>query len=183
MERIVKLVWPAEEYLPQYVAALERGWSPNNLRPVAAAEELAQIAADGAAFLASLVDRHPRGKTVTMPDGSTVPRLPGYRKWMWDGEFCGSISFRWQHGTEALPPYCLGHIGYGVVPERRRQGYGYEAAAGLRDWAFGQPGVERMTGDCWSDNIASARILEKLGMRSVGTLDSGLQLWQMERPS
>ena len=27
-----------------------------------------------------------------MPDGSFVPRLPGYRRWLWDGKFCGSIS-------------------------------------------------------------------------------------------
>jgi len=35
---------------------------------------------------------------------------------MWDGEFCGQIAFRWQPGTEALPPHCLGHVGYSVVP-------------------------------------------------------------------
>ena len=28
---------------------------------------------------------------------------PGYVRWMWDGEFCGSTGFRWQRGTEALP--------------------------------------------------------------------------------
>ncbi len=48
---------------------------------------------------------------------------------MWDGEFCGSIGFRWQPGTEALPPTCLGHIGYGVVPWKRGRGY---ATAALR---------------------------------------------------
>jgi len=42
---------------------------------------------------------------------------------MWDGEFCGSIGFRWQPGTTALPPYCLGHIGYSAVPWKRGNGY------------------------------------------------------------
>ena len=28
-----------------------------------------------------------------------MPRLPSYRLWMWDGEFAGSISLRWQPGT------------------------------------------------------------------------------------
>jgi len=46
---------------------------------------------------------------------------------MWDGEFCGSISFRWQPGTTELPPYCLGHIGYSVVPWRRQRGYATRA--------------------------------------------------------
>jgi len=54
----MKLVWPAPEYLPSYVAALERGWSPDNIRGgVAAQEELERIAANPAAFLASLVDK------------------------------------------------------------------------------------------------------------------------------
>jgi len=54
----MKLVWPAPEYLPSYVAALERGGSPDNIRGgVAAQEELERIAANPAAFLASLVDK------------------------------------------------------------------------------------------------------------------------------
>lgn len=108
----MRLVWPSREFLAGYLAALERGWSPDNMRGQAAAdEELARIASDANAFLASLVDLEGRGEPITLPDGSLVPRLPGYRKWIWDGEFCGSIGLRWQRGTEALPPYCLGHIG------------------------------------------------------------------------
>ena len=56
-----------------------------------------------------------------------VARLPGYRRWLWDGEFCGSIDFRWQPGTTALPPHCLGHIGYGVVPWKQGRGYATRA--------------------------------------------------------
>jgi predicted acetyltransferase len=124
----MKLVWPSAEYLSSYVAALEQGWSADNLRGDAAArEELERIAADADAFCASLVDIDATGGPITLPDGTTVPRLPGYRQWMWDGEFCGSIGLRWQHGTEALPPYCLGHVGYGVVPWKQRLGYATRA--------------------------------------------------------
>lgn len=124
------LVWPARDYLPGYIAALERGWSPDNLRPEAAArEDLARIAEDADEFLASLVDRTGAGAPIALPDGTTVPRLPGYQRWLWDGEFCGSIGFRWQPGTEALPATRLGHIGYSVVPWKRRRGY---ATAALR---------------------------------------------------
>ena len=70
--------------------------------------------------MALLDDREAKRGPVTLPDGSQVPRLPGYRRWMWDGEFCGSIGFRWQPGTSALPPYVLGHIGYSVVPWKQR---------------------------------------------------------------
>ena len=117
------LVWPAERYLPGYVSALERGWSPNNLRPEAGREELGKIARDPARFLEELIDREGKGPPVPMPDGTSVPRLPGYRCWMWDGDFCGSIGLRWQRGTNTLPPYCLGHIGYAVVPWKQRMGY------------------------------------------------------------
>lgn len=78
---------------------------------------------DLVAFIGSMVDREAKGGPVTLPDGSTVPRIPGYRRWLWDGEFCGSIGFRWQPGTTALPPHCLGHIGYAVVPWKQRLGY------------------------------------------------------------
>jgi predicted acetyltransferase len=50
---------------------------------------------------------------------------------MWDGEFAGSIGFRWQPGTTELPPYCLGHIGFSVVPWKRRRGYATQALASL----------------------------------------------------
>ena len=49
---------------------------------------------------ASLVDREARGTPISLPDGATVPRLPGYALWMWDGEFCGSIGLRWQPGPK-----------------------------------------------------------------------------------
>lgn len=48
---------------------------------------------------------------------------------MWDGAFCGSIGFRWQAGTSALPPHVLGHIGFGVVPWKRRLGCATRALA------------------------------------------------------
>ena len=159
----MKLVWPAREYLPGYIAALEKGWSYDNLRGKAVAdEELARIATNADAFLASLVDREAAGGPVTLPDGSKAQRLPGYRRWMWDGEFCGSIGLRWQRGTEALPPYCLGHIGYAVVPWKQRRGY---ATRALRDTlleakAEGLRFVEITTDP---DNVASRRVVEVNG--------------------
>jgi predicted acetyltransferase len=108
----MQLVRPGPEHLASYVAALERGWSADNERGVdAAREELSRIHADAAAFLASMEDREAKGPPVTLPDGSRAKRVPAFRRWLWDGEFCGSIGLRWQPGTTALPPHCLGHIG------------------------------------------------------------------------
>jgi predicted acetyltransferase len=163
MQAELRLVAPSASYLPAYASALERGWSPDNLRAKAAAgEELARIAADSDAFLASLDDREGKGAPVRLPDGSLAPRLPGFRRWLWDGEFCGSISFRWQPGTEALPSHCLGHIGYAVVPWKQRLGY---ATRALRDLlpeavALGMAFVEIITEP---ENVGSRRVIEANG--------------------
>jgi predicted acetyltransferase len=154
----MQLVLPAEPYLASYVDALRRGWAPDNLRPEAAQEELAAIDRDAPAFLASLDDPTGRGEPIVLPDGAQVPRLPGFQRWMWDGEFCGSIGFRWSPGTAALPETCFGHIGYGVVPWKRGRGY---ASAALRQLmpharAIGLPYVELTTRP---DNIASQRVI------------------------
>ncbi len=132
----MELVVPALAHLASYTDALQRGWSPDNVRLAEAArEQLAEIAADPAAFVVSLDGRDPKGVLVTFPDGSKKPRLPGYRLWMWDGDFCGSIGFRWQPGTSALPAYVLGHIGYAVVPWKRRLGYATRALTLMLDEA------------------------------------------------
>jgi predicted acetyltransferase len=159
----LELVWPSIRYLPSYVEALGRGWSPDNLRGEAAArEELERIERDPDAFLASIVDREARGAPIVMPDGTTVPRLPGYARWIWDGEFCGSVGFRWQPGTEALPPTCLGHIGYTVVPWKRRLGYATRAVA-LMLPEVAKEGLRYVEVTTTPENVASQRVIESNG--------------------
>jgi predicted acetyltransferase len=126
--------------------------------PAAGWAELARLDADPVAFLAAQDDREARGEPITLPDGSVVARLPGYRRWMWDGEFAGMINVRWQPDTAALPPHVLGHIGYSVVPWKRGRGY---ATAALRSLlpeldALGLPYVE-LTTDV--DNVASQQVI------------------------
>lgn len=155
----MQLVRPETQHLPSYIAALERGWSADNVRGlVAAQEELVSIAKDPSAFLAVMEDREAKGAPVTLPDGSTVARIPGIRRWLWDGEFCGTIGLRWQDGTAELPPHCLGHIGYAVVPWKQRKGYATMALRALlpEARAVGLPYVEITTDP---ENIASQRVI------------------------
>jgi predicted acetyltransferase len=89
---------------------------------------------------------------------------------MWDGEFCGQIGFRWQPGTAELPPYCLGHIGYAVVPWKRGRGYATKALALLlpQTRLEGLPYVEITTDE---SNSASRHVIEANGGRLVGRFD------------
>ncbi len=155
--RIV-LVQASREYLAAYSDALRRGWSPDNLRDEKRFEELDEIARDPDGFLASHNDREGQGKPLRLPDGSLMPRLPGIVRWIWDGEVAGSIGFRWQSGTAALPPACLGHIGYGIVPWKQGRGYATEALRLILPEAHdvGLPYVE-ITTDL--DNVASQHVI------------------------
>jgi predicted acetyltransferase len=127
----IALLWPSMACLPGYAAALRRGWSPNTTRDESA-EELAKIAADAAGHVAAMINRDGGGEPVTLPDGSRVPRLPGFRQFIWDqaaDAFCGVVSLRWQKGSTELPPHVLGHLGYSVVPWQQRRGIGTRALA------------------------------------------------------
>ncbi|MDN6887643.1 GNAT family N-acetyltransferase [Variovorax sp. CAN2819] len=166
--RPMELVWPSRAYLPSYVSALNRGWARDETRPESGAEDRAAIKANADRFLASLVDREAKGGRIVMPDGSKVRRLPGYKCWMWDGEFCGSIDLRWQPGTDALPLYCLGHIGYNVVPWKQRRGYATRALGAMLKLAAGE-GLKRVEITTSPDNFASQKVIVANGGELVET--------------
>jgi predicted acetyltransferase len=159
----LELVRPERAHLASYQAALQRGWSPDNVRlDVAIAEELGKITTDADGFLAALDDPAARGGAITLPDGSVVPRLPGFRRWLWDGEICGSFGFRWQPPGPDLPPWVLGHIGYAVVPWKRRLGYATRGLGLLLDLVrpLGLPYVDLTTDP---DNQPSQRVITANG--------------------
>jgi predicted acetyltransferase len=157
----VTLVRPGPEHLPSYVDALNRGWSPDTMRD-ASAEHLDKIAADPDGYLAGMDDPQGKAGDVTLPDGSRVKRLPGVVRFAWDGDFCGAINFRWQAGTEALPPYVLGHIGYSVVPWKQGNGYATAALGLLLPEARAQ-GLRWVILTTNPANIASQRVIEHNG--------------------
>ena len=56
-------------------------------------------------------------------------------------------------------------IGWVMAPEHGGQGYGTEGAAELLRICFEDLGLRRVIALCFADNVASWRIMEKLGMR------------------
>ena len=76
------------------------------------------------------------------------------------GQFVGDVVLHWvsdEHKT--------GEIGFSFDPDQQGRGYATEAARALLAFAFDGMGFHRVIGRLEARNTASARVLEKLGMR------------------
>ncbi len=79
-----------------------------------------------------------------------------------DGSYAGMLEARVEgHAVD---------IGYVLARHLWRRGLMKEAVTGLVQWAFAQPEVFRVWAVCDIDNVASARLLESVGMQREGTL-------------
>jgi [ribosomal protein S5]-alanine N-acetyltransferase len=68
------------------------------------------------------------------------------------------------------PGAAVADIGYELAPDCWGQGYASEAARAVVDFGFEQLGLHRIWANCLAENVASARVLERLGMRLEGRL-------------
>jgi ribosomal-protein-alanine N-acetyltransferase len=59
-------------------------------------------------------------------------------------------------------------IGYSLLPEHQRRGFGTELTAALVGWAFGHDAVARVMAETLPDLVGSVRVLEKNGFQCVG---------------
>jgi predicted acetyltransferase len=140
-------------HLRGYIAALERGWSPNNTRDVSTEQiELYRESPE------RLVYELTRQDGLIVVGSRHVPRLPNRVFWLWDGDFCGTINLRYVVGTESLPAYVSGHIGYAVVPWKRQRGYA-TAALGMILPVAREVGLRRVLVTCDANNEPSRRVI------------------------
>jgi ribosomal-protein-alanine N-acetyltransferase len=76
-------------------------------------------------------------------------------------------------------------IGYFVRPDRWRQGIATEAAMATRDEAFERCGIQELIGRCRVENIASARVLAKVGFELLRLfeIDDGIvvEIYRLQR--
>ena len=76
-------------------------------------------------------------------------------------------------------------IGYGVAPGYRKRGLATEAAQGLVDYAFSHPHIKRVDAHTLAERNASTRVLEKVGMRHIGTVhdpeDGEIWHWSLRK--
>ena len=158
----LRLVAPGLDGLPEYAAALAAGWSPDTERDVSA-EQLASLRSNPQGFLFDLTRQD--GNIATA--AGSRPRLPGCIYWINDGAFCGVINLRYVPGTDELPDYVPGHIGYAVVPWKRRLGYATQSLKLLLPIARGR-GLHRVELTCDDDNEPSRRVILRNGGVQIG---------------
>jgi predicted acetyltransferase len=158
----MELVRPEIKYFQSFVVGIQRAALLSDSFFQHEARNLENIVADPEGFIQRQQSIDGGGEPVVLQDGSEVPRLPNINKWIWDGEVCGRIQLRWSPGTTDLPPYCLGHIGYGVFPWKRQRGYASEALRQILPEAkeLGLAFVELSTD---IDNVISQKVISANG--------------------
>lgn len=95
-------------------------------------------------------------------------KAPG-RGWRWTvfptGAFIG-----WCGLTRWNPDYRSASLGYCLHDAAWGYGYATEAASALLEWAFDTLDLNRVQAETDTRNVASARVLEKVGFMREGTL-------------
>jgi hypothetical protein len=84
LDILMELVVPGADNLESYKVALNRGWSPNNLRDVST-EELQRAEQEPQLIFDLANNPTGSGPLVELADGSLVRRIPSIPRWMWDG--------------------------------------------------------------------------------------------------
>ncbi|MDZ5783282.1 GNAT family N-acetyltransferase [Marinococcus luteus] len=92
------------------------------------------------------------------------------------GKVIGTIDFvHWDRG------HANGEIGYTLAPDHWNQGFGSEAAREIIRFGFEDMGLHRIEARCFTENTASAKVMEKVGMVHEGTLRRSLLIQGVRR--
>ena len=96
---------------------------------------------------------------------------PDQRQWyaVWfiylkGGEKIGDLCFKGVSAEGSV------EIGYGILPEFWGRGYATEAVDAVVRWALDQPGIKSVEAETDAENIASQRVLEKIGFKATGQM-------------
>lgn len=107
------------------------------------------------------------------------PSILGWGPWLiidyHNREIIGNAGFKGNPDVDGVI-----EVGYQILKNYQKQGYGYEAVYSLINWAFLHDNVKSIVAECDDSNIGSIRILEKLGMRCVRK-DPPFLLWELNR--
>lgn len=110
------------------------------------------------------------------------PSQLGYGVWLIvrtdDSTLVGDLGFGGKSDNETL------EIGYEILAAYRNEGYATEAVEALIDFAFTQLDAKKIIAHTPLDNIASIRVLEKIGMQNIEKIavpdTLGLEVYKWE---
>jgi ribosomal-protein-alanine N-acetyltransferase len=88
-----------------------------------------------------------------------------------DGQFCGGIGFRVDEAQHH------GELGYWLGVPYWGQGYATESARSMVDYGFDTLGLHRIYASYVTHNVASGRVLRKIGMRHEGLMREHVCKW------
>jgi len=92
-----------------------------------------------------------------------------------DSHIIGDLGFKGKPDKNGVV-----EIGYGVVDDYRRKGYGYEAVKALTNRAFEKQAVIKIVAECEKDNVPSIAILRRLGMYCE-SFEEDMLKWELVR--
>jgi RimJ/RimL family protein N-acetyltransferase len=127
-----------------------------------------------AAEVREVLDRKVRSTSI-VAEGDSLSLAAVLRE---SGELIGDCSLRWVSAEHRQA-----EIGFIFHPDHHGHGYATEAAAALLGLAFEELRVHRVIGRLEARNTASARVLERLGMRKEAHLVENEHVkgeWQSE---
>lgn len=89
----------------------------------------------------------------------------------WDGQVIGTVNL---HDIDRGAGQC--EIGFSIGSKWWNQGIMTEAAGAVVRQALGELGFSRVTGWCAAENIGSARVMEKIGMKRERSVQRSVRL-------
>lgn len=135
---------------PRMARALAAGYQ--NGRPWATGYPLASTLLSAELTLSAAAQRRPLG---AFGSYQVIRRA--------DGHVIGDVGFMG-------PPDATGaiNVGCAITEDARGQGYATEALTALLEWARGQSGLTCVLADTSRSNLASQRLLERVGLHRIG---------------
>ena len=82
-----------------------------------------------------------------------------------DGLLIGGCGIR-----RESPESVIANLGWAINPDFQKQGYASEAARALIEFGFQNMGLKIIYATCDSRNVASIKVMEKIGLKSAGII-------------
>ncbi len=95
----------------------------------------------------------------------------GFGQWIWRERSSGDPVARIGPQWTTTPGELVVEVGWSVARSKQGLGYATEAALASLRYCFEQAAAERIVAFTWTENLASLRVMAKLGMRREGEFE------------